>query len=50
MEEYIQNSLEIIHANEKAYLNELVAYQLWFDGHTYDRFISKLVEVPIIVF
>jgi len=28
MEEQIQDSLKIIHADKEAYLNELVAYQL----------------------
>jgi hypothetical protein len=42
--------LEIARANEKAYLNELVAYQLKFEGYTYDWFISKLVEVLAITF
>ncbi len=35
-EDQIQNNLEIVHANEEAYLNELVAYQLQFKDYTYD--------------
>ncbi len=50
MKEQIQNSLEIVHTDEEAYMNELVAYRLQFDGYTYDQLISTLIEVPIIVF
>jgi hypothetical protein len=32
----IQDSLEIVHLDEETYLNELVAYQLQFEGYTYD--------------
>jgi hypothetical protein len=42
-----QNVWEEIKTN--MYLNELVAYHLQFEGYIYDRIISKLVEVPIIV-
>jgi hypothetical protein len=35
--------------DEEAYLNELVAYQLQFEGYKYDHFSGKLVKVPIIV-
>ncbi len=47
MDEQIQANLEIIRANEEAYLNELVAYQLHFEVYKYDRLTGKLVEVPI---
>ncbi len=50
MEEQIQDSLEIACAYEEVYLNELVAYWLQFDGYTYDRLNSKLVEVHGTVF
>jgi hypothetical protein len=43
----VQDSLEIASANEEAYLNELVAHWLHFEGYKYDRITSKLVEVPI---
>jgi hypothetical protein len=36
MEEQIQDSLEIVCANEEAYLNELVAYHLQLEGYKYD--------------
>ncbi len=49
MEEYIHDNLEIAHANEEAYLNELVAYWLHFESYTSDQFSSKLDEVFIIV-
>jgi hypothetical protein len=42
--------LEITHAYEETYLNELVAYQLQFEGYKYDRLTCKLVEVLVIVF
>jgi len=42
--------LEIVRADKKTYLNELVAYQLQFEGYKYNWFIGKLVEVPVIVF
>ncbi len=42
--------MEITCANEEAYLNELVAYRLQFEGYTYDQFTNKLVEVHVIVF
>ncbi len=35
--------------DEKAYLNELVAYLLQFEAYTCDLFNNKVVEVPIIV-
>jgi hypothetical protein len=38
-----------MHANEEVYLNELVAYQLQFDGYTYDRLIKKLIKVFITI-
>jgi len=50
IEKKIQESFEIVHVDEKAYLNELVAYWLHFKGYKYDWLISKLVEVPIYVF
>lgn len=49
MEEYIYNSLEIACVDEEAYLNKLVAYQLQFEGYTYDKITNKLVEVHVIV-
>jgi hypothetical protein len=49
MEEYIHENLEIAHANEEAYLNELVAYWLHFESYTSDWLNSKLDEVLIIV-
>ncbi len=49
MEEQIHDSLEIAHVDEEAYLNELVAYQLHFEGYINDWFNGKLDEVPIIV-
>ncbi len=49
MKEQIQDSLEITRSNEKAYLNELVAYWLQFEGYTYDWLTSKLVEKPITI-
>jgi hypothetical protein len=42
--------LEIARANEEAYLNELLAYQLHFEGYKYDQLIGKLVEVLVNVF
>jgi hypothetical protein len=36
IEKQIQESLEIIHVDEEAYLNELVAYWLHFKGYKYD--------------
>jgi hypothetical protein len=41
--------MEITRLDEKAYLNEIVAYWLQFEGYTYDWLINKLVEKPIIV-
>ncbi len=41
--------MEIVRADEKAYLNELVAYRLQFEGYTYDLFNNKVVEVPVTV-
>jgi hypothetical protein len=32
----IQKNLNIAHADEEAYLNELVAYQLHSEGYMYD--------------
>ncbi len=46
----IENSWEIVCANEEAYLNELVAYWLHFEGYKYDQVTNKLVEAPIHVF
>ncbi len=46
----ILNSLEIVHVDEEAYLNERIAYWLHFEGYKYDQLTSKLVEVPIIIF
>ncbi len=42
--------MEIIRANEEAYLNELVAYQLQFDGYIYDWLTGKLCEVHVTTF
>jgi hypothetical protein len=50
MKEQIQDNLEIAHVDEKAYMKELVAYQLQFEGYKYDRLTCKLVEVHVIVF
>jgi hypothetical protein len=35
-EEHIQDSLELPHADEDAYLNELVAYMLKFQGYKHN--------------
>jgi hypothetical protein len=43
IKKHIQKSLDIAHADEEAYLNELVAYQLHFEGYKYDRLIDKLI-------
>jgi hypothetical protein len=43
----IQENLKIVCVNVEAYLNELVAYQLHFEGYKYDQLISKLVEVLV---
>ncbi len=48
--EQIQDNLDIAHADEDAYLNELIAYQLQVEGYTYEWFIGKLVEVLAIIF
>jgi hypothetical protein len=48
--EQIQDSLEIARVDEEAYMNELVTYQLQFEGYKYDRLTCKLVEVHVIVF
>ncbi len=45
--EQIQNSLELVYMDEEAYLNELVAYKLKFQGSTYDQLNAKLVEVHV---
>jgi hypothetical protein len=50
IEKQIQDSLDITHANEKAYLNELVVYWLHLESYKYDQVIGKLVEIPINVF
>jgi CRISPR/Cas system-associated endonuclease Cas3-HD len=49
-EKKILESLDITHANEEAYLHELVAYWLHFEGYKYDRLINKLIEIPINIF
>ncbi len=49
-EKHIQESQDVVHADEEAYLNEMVAYQLHFEGYKYDLFNGKLVKVPIDVF
>jgi len=36
IEERIQDNLEIARVDEEKYLNELVAYQLHFEGYKYD--------------
>ncbi len=46
-EERIQNNLEITCVDEEAYLNEIVTYQLQFEGYTYDQLTGKLVGVPV---
>lgn len=43
--EQIQDNLEMVHANEDAYLNKLVTYWLKFEGYTYDWLSTKLVEI-----
>jgi hypothetical protein len=48
--EQIQDSLEIVHVDEEAYLYELVACQLHFEGYKYEQLIGKLVEVLVNVF
>jgi hypothetical protein len=35
------------HADEEAYLNELVAYRLKFEGYMYDWLSAKLVEILV---
>jgi hypothetical protein len=50
VEEQIQDSLEITCAYKEAYLNELITYQLYFDGYTYDQINGKMAEVPVIIF
>jgi len=47
--EHIQNNLEIVHGNEKVYLNELVVYRLQLDGYTYDWLIGKPIKVSDII-
>ncbi len=42
--------MDIACANEEAYLNELVGYQLHFEGYKYDQLINKLIEIPVNVF
>ncbi len=41
--------MKIAHANEEAYLNELIAYRLQFDGYTYDQLTRNLIKVSIII-
>jgi hypothetical protein len=41
--------LEVACSNEETYLNELVAYQLQFEGYTFDWLTGKLVEVLVTV-
>lgn len=36
-------------ANEEAYLNELVVYQLEFEGYMCDRLNNKLVKVHVTI-
>jgi hypothetical protein len=36
MEEHTQDSLEIVHEDEEAYLNVLVVHQLQFESYKYD--------------
>jgi hypothetical protein len=45
--EQIQDNLELIRVDEEAYLNELVAYKLKFQGYKYVWLITKLIEEPI---
>ncbi len=42
--------MEIIHVDEKTYLNKVVACRLHFEGYKYDQLIGKLVEVLVHVF
>ncbi len=46
IKEQIQDNLEIVHADEEAYMNELVACQLQFDGYTYDRLP---LPIPLVI-
>jgi hypothetical protein len=39
--------LELVCADEEAYLNELVVYRLKFKGYKYDQLSGKLVEVLV---
>ncbi len=45
--EQIQDNLELIRANEEAYLNKLFAYRLKFPNQKYDQLHTKLIEEPI---
>ncbi len=45
--ERIQDNLEMVCANEDAYLNKLVTYWLQFEGYTYDWLSTKLVEIHV---
>jgi hypothetical protein len=42
--------LELICVDEEAYMNELVAYKLKFQGYKYDWLITKLIETFVEVF
>ncbi len=48
IEKQIQESFQIICVAEEAYLNELVAYRLHFEGYKYDWLIDKLAKVPVL--
>jgi hypothetical protein len=50
MEEQIQKNLELAHANDEAYLNELITYRLKFQGYKYDRLNAKPIETHVEVF
>jgi hypothetical protein len=50
LKKHIQESLEIARVNKKAYLNELVAYRLHFEGYKYDWLTGKLVEIHVNAF
>jgi hypothetical protein len=45
MKEQIQDSLERVHADEEAYLNELITYMFKFQGYKYDQLNVKPIEV-----
>ncbi len=45
--EQIQYNLELTRDDEEAYLNEMFAYKLKFQGYKYDQLITKLIETLV---